>query len=124
MVEKEVLGNETVHRHLLAYLSRAVNAAAVVVVVIVVVVVAIINKISDTSFLPSFRVIFFKLVNHRTRCADFKDECKDGCPYLKVELLSGNSSDSDCRDRIGAYTRQPIVSTGERKRERQTDRQR
>ena len=41
MVEKEVLGNETVHRHLLAYLSRAVNAA--VVVVVVVVVVAIIN---------------------------------------------------------------------------------
>ncbi|XP_076454826.1 cell surface hyaluronidase-like [Babylonia areolata] len=57
-------------------------------------------------------IIFFKVINHRKRCADFKGECKDGCPFIRVTLLKGNASDSDCRDRISAYTRQPVSADG------------
>ncbi|XP_076436577.1 cell surface hyaluronidase-like [Babylonia areolata] len=49
-------------------------------------------------------IVFVKLMSYDQREEEVVTECVN-CPVLRLQLLSGNSSDADCRDRIGAYTR-------------------
>ncbi|XP_067664214.1 cell surface hyaluronidase-like [Haliotis asinina] len=55
-------------------------------------------------------LMFFKMFNNYERFNNETDACPNGCPYIRIQVLSGNLHDGDCSSRAyGPYRRAPVT---------------
>ncbi|XP_046566225.1 cell surface hyaluronidase-like, partial [Haliotis rubra] len=69
-----------------------------------------INILGKTRVETPLSLMFFKMFNNHERYNNETDACPDGCPYVRIQVLSGNLHDGDCSSRAyGPYRRAPVT---------------